>query len=60
MIHVLHGVIVIRMYVENQKGDRKKSNDESVVVNDLQNGRTFKSKALIILITECIIRGVQI
>lgn len=61
MIHVLHGVIVIRMYVENLKRDRKKSDAESVVViNDLQSGRTFKPKALIILITECINRGVQI
>lgn len=61
MIHVLHGVIVIRMYVENLKRDRKKSDAESVVViNDLQSGRTFKQKALIILIMECINRGVQI
>lgn len=61
MIHVLHGVIVIRMYVENLKRDRKKSDAESVVViNDLQSGRTFKLKALIILIMECINRGVQI
>lgn len=61
MIHVLHGVIVIRMYVENLKRDRKKSDAESVVViNDLQSGRTFKLKALIILIMKCINRGVQI
>lgn len=61
MIHVLHGVIVIRMYVENLKRDRKKSDTESVVViNDLRSGRTFKPKALIILIMECINRGVQI
>lgn len=62
MIHVLHGVIVIRMYVENlKKKDRKKEDSESVVIiNDLRSGRTFKPKALIILIMECINRGVQI
>lgn len=63
MIHVLHGVIVIRMYVENlkKKKDHKKEDSESVVItNDLRSGRTFKPKALIILIMECINRDVQI
>lgn len=60
MIHVLRGVIVIRMYVDNFTRDRKKLGGESVVVtNDLQSGRPFKLKALIILIMECN-RGVQI
>lgn len=60
MIHVLRGVIVIRMYVDNFTRDRKKLDGESVVVtNDLQSGRPFKLKALIILIMECN-RGVQI
>ena len=44
-----------------KKKDHKKEDSESVVItNDLRSGRTFKPKALIILIMECINRGVQI